>query len=436
MLPAGSGQVFAGCHPRPDPDFIRIESGGILPFDPKDFPEEFTRDIFVSTNMLEEIWQIALTTNLNTQTNTFIWIDTEATEHPSRFYDCWTLHDSDGDGLSDGRERRLHGTDPLDSDSDNDGMPDGWEIKYGLDPLTHDDPEADYDGDNYMNVYECKHDSDPLSPTNIPAPTVVVTNGATTIQAAINSCTTDYGIVLVKAGTYTNSGNRDIDLDGKRILVLSEEGPESTIIDCENAGRGFHLHSSETRRSVISGFTIKNGNSFATNLWEMEGGGIMCDDSSATILDCTIEQNKAYMEGGGIYVKSGGPELRNCRLTQNYAGNFGGGIGCGTNCALLVSGGLVSNNEAGDIGGGIYCRSSSSPQFVGSSIVSNSSSAGGGFLFGHDIGRIQRVYPGLELGYRQRGRRNILRLIIGPGHIQQPYHLQCCRFCRRWTVCE
>jgi len=65
------------------------------------------------------------------------------------------VQDSDGDGLSDSRERRL-GTDPRDSDTDGDGLLDGWEVEgvkfedrsrcdgtvpleeYGADPLRKD----------------------------------------------------------------------------------------------------------------------------------------------------------------------------------------------------------------------------------------------------------------------------------------------------------
>lgn len=53
--------------------------------------------------------------------------------------------DSDDDGLPDGEERR-HGTDPLDQDTDRDRMPDGWEVGNELDPLTN-DAELDRDTD-------------------------------------------------------------------------------------------------------------------------------------------------------------------------------------------------------------------------------------------------------------------------------------------------
>jgi hypothetical protein len=45
-----------------------------------------------------------------------------------------TSPDSDGDGVLDGAEYYIYGTDPLDPDSDNDGYPDGYEIAIGMDP--------------------------------------------------------------------------------------------------------------------------------------------------------------------------------------------------------------------------------------------------------------------------------------------------------------
>jgi len=53
-----------------------------------------------------------------------------------------TALDSDGDGLTDRKERDI-GTDPFDADSDDDGLEDGREWTLGSDPL---DPDTDKDG--------------------------------------------------------------------------------------------------------------------------------------------------------------------------------------------------------------------------------------------------------------------------------------------------
>lgn len=66
--------------------------------------------------------------------------------------------DRDGDGLSDGQERRL-GSDPDNPDSDGDLLDDGEEVDLGTDPLT-----ADHDRDGYLDGWEVLEGTDPLDP--------------------------------------------------------------------------------------------------------------------------------------------------------------------------------------------------------------------------------------------------------------------------------
>ncbi|MFZ2681888.1 MAG: thrombospondin type 3 repeat-containing protein [Patescibacteria group bacterium] len=47
-----------------------------------------------------------------------------------------SIADGDGDGLSDGDEVHVHGTDPTKTDTDGDGFTDGGEVQTGYDPLT------------------------------------------------------------------------------------------------------------------------------------------------------------------------------------------------------------------------------------------------------------------------------------------------------------
>lgn len=65
--------------------------------------------------------------------------------------------DSDADGLSNGKERRL-GTDPDVADSDGDGLTDFDEVElHGTDPLL-----ADSDEDTYLDGWEIAEGTDPL----------------------------------------------------------------------------------------------------------------------------------------------------------------------------------------------------------------------------------------------------------------------------------
>ena len=101
-----------------------------------------------------------------------------------------------------------------------------------------------------------------------------------TIQKAIDVAV-DGDEVMVAGGTYTGLGNKNLDFGGRAIRVMSENGPEFTIIDCEYSGRGFYFHSKEEPNSVVAGFTITNGraphakiNGISTH----PGGAIFCDN--------------------------------------------------------------------------------------------------------------------------------------------------------------
>ena len=62
--------------------------------------------------------------------------------------------DDDSDGLPNGRELFIYGSDPANEDSDGDGMPDGWEASSGLNPLVGGEDFEDLDGDGYANIFE------------------------------------------------------------------------------------------------------------------------------------------------------------------------------------------------------------------------------------------------------------------------------------------
>jgi len=70
--------------------------------------------------------------------------------------------DNDDDGLSNWYEANVSGTGMNDSDSDDDGLNDGWEVRYGLNPLSADSSSADPDSDGWTNAQEASAGTNPF----------------------------------------------------------------------------------------------------------------------------------------------------------------------------------------------------------------------------------------------------------------------------------
>lgn len=201
----------------------------------------------------------------------------------------------------------------------------------------------------------------------IPCPAAIITvdpNGSadyTTIQAGIDDAN-DGDTVIVADGTYTGTGNRDIDFLGKAITVKSANGPENCIINCQGSWssphRGFYFHSGEDPNSVLDGFTISHGSS------QENGGAIYCYESSPTITNCTIRENHTHLKGGGIGLDNSGAVIANCTITNNEAFFYfvwaspGGGISCDDGSTVTISNCTISYND-GSRGGGLYSSDSS-----------------------------------------------------------------------------
>ena len=120
-----------------------------------------TLDFFRCADLVEGAWELALTVTVDPEDGSFSWVADD--EDLWQFFDVWTHHDSDGDGIPDARERRLFGTDPHDADSDNDGLTDFEEIYvYGTDPLN-----PDTNGDGLLDGWKAALALDPLAPIQI-----------------------------------------------------------------------------------------------------------------------------------------------------------------------------------------------------------------------------------------------------------------------------
>ena len=193
-----------------------------------------------------------------------------------------------------------------------------------------------------------------------------------TIQAGIDAAI--HGdTVLVADGTYTGVGNRDLDYGGKAITVVSANGAENCIIDCQGSAaephRGVIFHNGEGTDSVFQGFTVSNG-------YRTTGGGISIENSSPSIIDCIVTTNEADDDGGGVYCLYSSPEIFNCRVVDNVA-NDGGGM-CFTGSSGSASDCIVENNTATAYAGGLAFKSQSDTAIENCSIQFNTSSTSSG----------------------------------------------------------
>ena len=181
-----------------------------------------------------------------------------------------------------------------------------------------------------------------------------------TIQAAIDA-SVDGDTVVVADGTYTGQGNKNLDFNGKELIVQSENGPLKTIIDCENDGRGFYFHSGELEDALLSGFTVTNGRV------QDKGGAIYVINSAPTITNCIIVNNTATTssktsQGGGIYLgNAGSATIANCVIVRNTSNYEGGGMYIYNTRASIINCTITRNIAIN--GGGLYVRHKPAPVF-------------------------------------------------------------------------
>jgi hypothetical protein len=242
-----------------------------------------------------------------------------------------------------------------------------------------------------------------LNCANATPPYTGWSTAATNIQDAIDA-STNGDWVLVTNGIYQTGGRAVYGTSSNRIVldkaltVQSINGAASTMVvgACTAPTHGgpnvrcAYL----TNGAVLIGFTLTKGGTppvLEDLVREASGGGVWCEDTSASILNCVLVGNTSGYGGGAAYSGT----LTSCVLASNtVAGGrgWGGGAWASTlnNCVLLRNSGyegggansgwlyncLIVGNSAG-FGGGTF-----SSTLNNCTIVSNTATYSGGGISG------------------------------------------------------
>lgn len=173
--------------------------------------------------------------------------------------------------------------------------------------------------------------------------------GECTLRAAIMETNALAGTdsISVPAGTYTLTLGSEIRIDDD--LNLLGHATNSTIIEAAtqpNVARWRVFFIPEFRNNVtISNVTIRHANPQKPG-FHFIGGGISSVNSTLTLINTTVRNNKAAY-GGGVGLMGGQVTLVNSTISNNTAGS-GGGIHNGGTLTVLNS--TISANFGGGIG--------------------------------------------------------------------------------------
>lgn len=182
--------------------------------------------------------------------------------------------------------------------------------------------------------------------------------------------------VLVAAGTYTGTGNKNLDFEGVNIVLLSESGPEATVINVGGyqSNRAIYFHTGEDSTSMVSGFTITNG-------YIYNAGGIYIGTGCSPIIEDCIFTYHQGQHGGAIYMTGSASVIRDCEFTSNSGDQHGGGISCWDSTPVVAR--CEFNGNGSGYGGGISCRASD-VEIFDCSFELNSGSYGGAISLAED----------------------------------------------------
>ncbi len=166
------------------------------------------------------------------------------------------------------------------------------------------------------------------------------------IAYAVNNRAVSGDLVLVRAGTYTET------ITMQPGVIISGTGAATTFIDGEGLrGPMISAQSGVTTSAIFQGFTIRGGTA-------AEGGGLLISGTASPWLrDLVVADNRA-LRGGGLYIAStAAPRIENLVVQHNHASGTDSGYGGGGIYAvgdLTLTDTYIFSNTAAGSGGGLY----------------------------------------------------------------------------------
>ena len=211
---------------------------------------------------------------------------------------------------------------------------------------------------------------------------ICVPGDASTIQAGIDLAV-DGDTVRIGSGVWRGDGNRDIDVKGKQIVIESEYGPESCIIDIQGSSSdlhtGFYFISNETELTILSGITITNGSGHLVDSI-VHGGAVYIDNATPSIHNCLFVNNHLPQntpgKGGAIYVFHGSLQITACEFIDNSCKLSGGAMHL-MNASAQISECLFLRNSSQSSSGAIYAIQPDDIKILASHFEGNSAISGG-----------------------------------------------------------
>jgi len=192
-----------------------------------------------------------------------------------------------------------------------------------------------------------------------------------------------YGPITLKNGVKIIGGFAGTE------TTASQSNPTTNVSIIDGGGTSQAVSGSDNGASaVLRGFTVRNGLDSGSD----GGGGIILNNSSALIVQCIFENNRAGDFGGAAGIRGvGSPQFINCIFRNNGLGTANPGNTKGGGAVFVDRGTptfvncLFYNNKAWE--GGVVLMVLGAPTFINCTIVNNQATIGYGGVFFDPDGR-------------------------------------------------